>query len=269
MASTDVAFAGSIPAIYDRHLAPFLFEPFAAEVARRAAALSPRQILETAAGTGLATAAIARACPNAEIVATDVNQAMLDVAAQRIASERVSFLQADAQDLPFDDGLFDLVVCQFGVMFYPDRVKGNAEARRVLREGGRYLLVVWDRIENNPAAQLINASMRDAFPDDPPRFLERTPWGYADPAAIEHDLIAAGFTDIEFETVATSSSHGTTIDDAAVGLTQGSPLRAEIEQRGDGALDRATEFARHALRPLDGPGGFDSRLSAHFITAIR
>jgi ubiquinone/menaquinone biosynthesis C-methylase UbiE len=269
MASTDVAFAGSIPAIYDRHLAPFLFEPFAAEVARRAAALSPRQILETAAGTGLATAAIAEACPDAEIVATDLNQAMLDLAAQHIRSAKVSFQAADAQDLPFDDGRFDLVVCQFGVMFYPDRVKGNAEARRVLRDEGRYLLVIWDRLENSPAARLIHESMAQAFPDDPPQFLSRTPWGYSDLGLIEHDLLAAGFTDVEFETVAVRSKNGTTTEDAAVGLTQGSPLRAEIEQRGPDALERATAAAREALKELDGPAGFDSRLSAHFVTAIK
>ena len=266
MATTDTAFAGSIPAIYDRHLGPFLFQPYADEVARRAAGLSPARILETAAGTGIVTEAVAKACPDTEIVATDLNQAMLDVAADRIRSGQVSFLAADAQELPFGDGEFDLVICQFGVMFFPDKVKANREARRVLRDGGRYLLVIWDRLERNPAGEAVHKAMATAFPDDPPGFLARTPWGYGDPAAIDHDLLAAGFTDIEFETVALDSAPGTTPDDAAIGLTQGSPLRAEIEQRGEGALARATDAAREAL---NASGGFDSRLSAHIVTAIR
>ena len=125
MATTDTAFAGSIPGLYDRYLGPLLFEPYAAVVAERAKALAPGRILETAAGTGIVTAALHAALPDAEIVATDLNQAMLDVAADRIQSDKVSFLAADAQQLPFDDESFDLVACQFGVMFYPDKVLGN------------------------------------------------------------------------------------------------------------------------------------------------
>src|SRR5690349_6144002 len=131
MSSTDTAFAGSIPGLYDRCLGPLLFQPYAEEIARRAAALQPRRVLETAAGTGIVTGALHQALPDAQIVATDLNQAMLDVAAERIRSDRVQFRAADALDLPLGDNEFDLVVCQFGVMFYPDRVRGNAEARRV------------------------------------------------------------------------------------------------------------------------------------------
>jgi len=269
MPKEDTAFKGSIPAIYDRHLGPLLFQPYAREVARRAAGYGPQRILETAAGTGIVTAALASACPQAEIVATDLNQAMLDVAADRVRSDKVSFRAADAQELPFGDGEFDLVVCQFGVMFFPDKVKANREARRVLREGGRYVLAIWDKLAANPASQIIHDSVAAAFPDNPPAFLARTPFGYADPAAIEHDLLAAGFTDIEFETVALSSMPGATSDDAATGMVQGSPLRAEVEQHGPGALDRATEAARRALQSLNGAAGFDSRLSAHIVTAIR
>jgi len=269
MATTDTGFAGSIPTIYDRRLGPLLFQPYADEVARRVAEFRPPRILETAAGTGIVTAALASACPDAKIVATDLNQAMLDVAAQRIGSAAVSFQAADAQDLPFGNGEFDLVVCQFGVMFFPDKVKANREARRVLRTGGRYLLVIWDELAKNPASQIIHDSLAAAFPDNPPAFLARAPFGYADPAVIEHDLLAAGFTDIEFETVALHSAPGSTAADAAIGMAQGSPMKMEVEQLGPGALDRATEAARSALQALNGPDGFDSRLSAHIVTAIR
>ena len=268
MATIDTSFAGSIPQLYDRYLAPLLFEPYAEMVAERAKALRPARILETAAGTGIVTAALHGAVPEAEIVATDLNQAMLDVAAQRVRSNKVSFQAADAQALPFPDGGFDLVVGQFGVMFFPDRVKGNSEARRVLRDGGRYIAVIWDRLERNPGSQIAQDAVSALFPDNPPRFLERTPFGYADPAAIEHDLLAAGFTDIEFETVALKSRNSTPRD-AAIGLCQGSPLRSEIEERDPDALERATDAVATALEILNRDGRFDSDLSAHLVTAIK
>src|SRR5690349_13245990 len=142
MVSVDVRFSGSVPANYERYMVPLLFRPYAEVLAERAKGWSPKNILETAAGTGVVTQALADALPDAEIVATDLNQAMLDVAATRVSSPNVTFRQADALELPLDDASFDLVVCQFGVMFYPDKVQGNAEARRVLRDGGHYLFAV-------------------------------------------------------------------------------------------------------------------------------
>src|SRR5690348_6534906 len=154
MVSVDVRFSGSVPANYERYMVPLLFRPYAEELARRAKALRPARILETAAGTGVVTAALAEALPDAEIVATDLNQAMLDIAATRITAPNVSFRQADALDLPFEDQTFDLVVCQFGVMFYPDKFQGNREARRVLQDGGSYLTAIWDRIERQGLSNL-------------------------------------------------------------------------------------------------------------------
>ena len=154
MADGDTAFSGSIPGMYDRFLGPLLFEPFAREVADRVRPLEVGHILETAAGTGIVTQALHLAQPDAHIIATDLNPAMLEVAAQRVRTDIVTFEEADAQDLRFADESFDLVVCQFGVMFFPDKVKGNAEARRVLRHGGQYIAVIWDRLENNPASKI-------------------------------------------------------------------------------------------------------------------
>jgi ubiquinone/menaquinone biosynthesis C-methylase UbiE len=197
MPATDTVFAGSIPGLYDRYMVPLIFAPYAGLVAERARALEPGQILETAAGTGVVTEALHRALPDAQIVATDLNPAMLDVAAARIRSARVVFQPADAQALPFQDSSFDLVVCQFGIMFVPDKVKANAEARRVLRDAGRYLLVIWDRVERNLATRIAGEAVANLFPEDAGSFYERLPFRYHDPAQIEHDLIAAGFDDIE------------------------------------------------------------------------
>ena len=205
MKDMDVRFTGSVPANYERYLVPLLFRPYAEILAERAAGFAPRQILETAAGTGVVTAALARAVPGAEIVATDLNQAMLDVAATRVSSPNVSFREADALDLPFDDSSFDLVVCQFGAMFYPDKVKGNAEARRVLRDGGHYLLAIWDAIERNAISNLAHETMQKHFTENPPMFMKRGPFSYHEPEWIERDLLAAGFAGVDIETVALTS----------------------------------------------------------------
>ena len=268
MNESDIAFAGSIPALYDRCMGPLLFEPYAEEVARRARAYAPRDILETAAGTGIVTAALHQALADAEIVATDLNPAMLDVAAGRICSDRVRFLAADALSLPFPDASFDLVVCQFGVMFFPDKVAGNREARRMLRLGGRYLLVIWDSVDRNLATKAAGAAVAGLFPDEAGAFYERIPFRYHDQGAIERDLHAAGFSHIEFETVELRS-RAPSAREAATGLCQGTPMRAEIEKHGPDALEGATQCATEALRQFEGPDGFDAPMSAHIVTAAK
>jgi len=260
MSSTDAVFAGSIPALYDRLLGPLLFEPFARDLAARAGALRPRRILETAAGTGIVTGALLGEAPEAEIVATDLNQAMLDVAATRLGSRRVAFQPADAQQLPFGESSFDLVVCQFGVMFFPDRVAAYREARRVLKPGGRFLFNAWDRLDRNPVSAAVAAAVTALFPDDPPSFYDRVPFGYHDMERIEADLRAAGFTDIAGETARKMSR--VVARDAATGLCQGSPMRAEIEERG--SLAEATAAAVAALAPFDGR---EAPMSAHVFSA--
>jgi SAM-dependent methyltransferase len=262
--ATDSLFAGSIPEFYDWCLGPFLFEPYAADLAARAAALGPARILETAAGTGIVTAAIAAALPEAEIVATDLNPEMLEVARRKLESALVTFAPADAQALPFPDGEFDLVVCQFGAMFFPDRIAAYREARRVLRPGGTFLFNVWDRLDSNPASKTVSDAVAELFPDDPPSFIGRVPFGYHDKAAIEADLRAAGFTAVDAQTVG-KRSRGSARQ-LAPGLCQGSPLRSEIEARAPGRLDEATEAALAALVRLHGDP-VDAAMSAHIITA--
>jgi ubiquinone/menaquinone biosynthesis C-methylase UbiE len=266
MSSTDAAFSGSIPQLYDRCLGPLLFEPYARDLAERVAALGPRRILETAAGTGIVTAAMAREVPAAEIVATDLNQAMLDVAAARVTSPAVRFEQADAQALPFADGAFDLVVCQFGAMFFPDRVAAYREARRVLKRGGLFLFNVWDSLAANPASEAVAQAIASLFPDDPPTFLARVPFGYHDVKRIERELVAAGFEEVSIETVA-KRSRAADPREAALGLAHGSPLRLEIEARDPSRLDEAAEAAAAALAAMAGENGLDAAMSAHVIAA--
>jgi ubiquinone/menaquinone biosynthesis C-methylase UbiE len=269
MAETDKVFAGSIPALYDRHLGPMIFEPYALDLAERAARHSPRRILEIAAGTGIATRALARALPSVPIVATDLNQPMLDHAATKTpAGSAISWQQADALALPFENGSFDLVVCQFGAMFFPDKVKAYGEAKRVLTPGGHFLFSVWDRIEENEVSLFVIRGVASVFPADPPGFLARTPHGYYDLKAIADALKQAGF----------SASHSITLEkrgrapsarDPAIGFCQGSPLRMEIEARDKSRLQEATDAAAAAVAQRFGPGPIDSKIQAHVIEATR
>ena len=268
MTAADTVFAGSIPAIYDQYMVPLVFAPYARLVAERAREWKPRRVLETAAGTGVVTEALHGALPDAEIVATDLNAPMLEQAERRLGALNVRFQPADAQSLPFAEASFDLVVCQFGVMFFPDKVRANAEARRVLRNGGRYLLVIWDRIEHNLATMAAGRAVGNLFPADAVRFYERVPFKYHDVGQIEQDLLAAGFTDVEYETVELRSQ-AASARDAAIGLVQGTPVRSDIEQIDPSMLGRATDAAEEALREFEGPNGFDAAMSARLVTAIK
>ncbi|MGQ0560224.1 MAG: class I SAM-dependent methyltransferase [Sphingosinicella sp.] len=264
MATTDASFTGSIPAIYDRYLLPLLFEPFADDLAARAAALAPKRILETAAGTGVVTAALAKALPDAAITATDLNGAMLAPAREKVDSGKVAFQDADAQALPFGKSEFDLVACQFGVMFFPDRAGAYREAKRVLREGGTFLFNCWNSLEHNAATRIVHETVAGLFPEDPPGFLQRVPFGYHDKRRIKADLVAAGYTDAEAVTL-DKEGRGDSALGAAIGLCQGTPLRAEIEARGD--LESVTHACADALAAFFGNGEFANPLSAHVVAA--
>ena len=266
MSASDQVFAGAIPQFYDRHLVPLIFEPYAVDVSQRLRALQPARVLEIAAGTGVVTRALAGALgADVQIVATDLNQAMLDQAAAVGTSRPVQWRQADAQDLPFDDGCFDVVVCQFGAMFFPDNARAFAEARRVLRSGGAYVFSVWDRIETNEFADAVTAALAARIPRDPPRFLARTPHGYFDRDVIARDIAAGGFTrEAQIDTVA-ARSRATSAHVPAFAYCQGTVLRNEIEARGV-ALSDATDCATSEIARRFGYGAVDGAIQAHVIS---
>jgi SAM-dependent methyltransferase len=180
------------------------------------------------------------------VVATDLNPPMLQRAAAVGTARPVHWLPADATRLPFDDARFDVVVCQFGVMFFPDKVRAFAEARRVLRRGGTLLFNVWDRIEDNEFADVVTQALATRYPADPPRFMARTPHGHGDPAALRADLAAAGFAAPRIETLA-ARSRAPSAREAAIAYCQGTPLRTEIEARDPTGLAAATETCVAAL----------------------
>ena len=270
MAASDKLFAGSIPEIYDRFMVPLIFESYARDLAGRLAKVAPQNVLETAAGTGVLTRAIASMLPaQARIVATDLNQPMLDHAAAREQTPgSITWRQADALALPFDDQSFDAVACQFGAMFFPDKVLGYKEARRVLRPGGHFFFNVWDRIAENEFADVVTETLATIFPQDPPRFMARTPHGYHDVAKLREELAMAGFASIRIETRGDISKAASPLE-PAIAYCQGTPLRNEIEARDPTGLEAATKACAEALALRFGGGPVEGRIRAHVVTATR
>lgn len=263
----DKVFAGSIPEIYDAVLVPLIFEPYAADLARRLAVRRLTSVLELAAGTGVVTRAMARTLRrDVDIVASDLNPAMID-RARAVGSVRdVEWRQADAMDLPFAAGTFDAVVCQFGAMFFPDKTKAFSEARRVLRRGGLLLFNVWDRVEENDFAAVVTTSLQALFPDDPPLFLRRTPHGYFDTESIRRHLAGGGFTTLPQIATIAARSCAASPRVPAIAYCQGTPLRNEIIARGHSRLDEATEIAAEAIAKQFGRGAVNGKIQAHVIS---
>jgi ubiquinone/menaquinone biosynthesis C-methylase UbiE len=269
MFETDMVFAGSIPENYDRYMVPLIFEPFAADLAQRAASFAPSAVLEIAAGTGVVTRALApKLSPGASYIVTDLNQPMLDYAASRQGPDsRIKWRQADALKLPFENESVDLVCCQFGTMFFPNRTSAYREARRVLKTGGHLLFNVWDRIEENAFADDVTNALAKIFPNDPPRFLARTPHGYHDTILIRSELEDSGFSRVVIETRA-EQSRAASPRVPAVAYCQGTLLRNEIEVRNAGKLEAATDYAASAIAHKHGSGEVAAKIQAHVILAM-
>lgn len=266
---TDAVFEGSVPEIYDQYLVPLIFESYADDLARRLRSLQHGSVLELAAGTGVVTRALARELPpSVEIVGSDLNQAMLDRAADTGTCREVSWRQANALSLPFDDGSFDAVVCQFGVMFFPDKPRAHRETQRVLRPGGRYIFNVWDHIGENELADVVTEAVGTLFPVDPPRFLARTPHGYCDANEIRQHLAEGGFEDVAIEPLE-ARSRAPRACDPAIAYCHGTPLRDEIEARDPSRLGKATEVAAAAIERRFGANDVDGKVRGYVVTATR
>lgn len=263
-ADRDRLWADSMPEAYDRALGEPVFHPFAADLAQRAARLVPRRVLELAAGTGVVTRELTRAAPSAAVTATDLNEAMVEWGAR--CTPAASWETADAQRLPHPDASFDLVVCQFGVMFFPDRAAAFGEARRVLEPHGRLLFNTWGPLHAHDFQQALVTALGRLFPDDPPRFMTGIPHGYSDAQRIHADLRASGFTDIDVRTV-TLTGTAPSIRELAAGYCTGTPLRAEIDARGD--VGATTRRVGELMAAELGEGPVTGRMTAHVAEAGR
>ena len=247
MSASISSFAGSVPANYDRYLGPVIFEPYAIDIAGRVAPGQAARVLELACGTGRVTNhLLKKIAPDAKLVATDLNADMISVARQIVTNPRVEWLVADAQDLPFGDASFDLIVCQFGVMFFPDKRKAFAEASRVLVPGGMFLFNVWDDIAANPRSEILNQVMSEVMGADAPDFLSKGPYSYFNEDSIRADLEAGGFGNISFEVVQ-KTAYYSSVDDIIMGFFEGSPLSAYLTQQAPELRTILREKVRDAI----------------------
>ncbi len=251
-----------MPDAYDRSLVPVMFRPYAVELAQRVADLEPARVLEIAAGTGVVTEKLLETLPHGTVTATDLNPAMVAVGSSRAPGAK--WQQADALELPFPDAAFDLVLCQFGVMFFPDKPAAFRQARRVLTPTGRFLFTSWDSLQTNTFAAALVDSLKRVFPEHPPTFVAAVPHGYSDLAIITADLAEGGMQVLAAETL-TLQGRADSAADFARGLCTGSPLRFALEARGD--LGQITEMIAEDMEARLGPGPVFGQLAAHVVEA--
>lgn len=269
MGDDHAAFVGSIPAFYDRYLGPLLFHPFADDLVGRVPDDPGIRLLETACGTGIVTERLrTRLRQPRRIVASDLNEAMIAHARARLGDvSDVHWHAADATSLPFADGSFDVVVCQFGLMFFPDKEAGVREAFRVLAPGGLYLLNVWDAIDYNSAPRIAHETVCSLFRDDPPQFYT-VPFMLHEPKLVLELLAQAGFAGVERSTLARTGM-SLSAEDAARGLVEGQPLVSELLARDPGALAQTEAALTRNLSSELGDHPLRTPLRAHVFVAHR
>jgi len=269
MPTNNAAFTGSIPENYDRYLGPVLFDPYAVDLVSRLNVSGDASVLEIACGTGIVTRRLRdRLGPNARLVATDLNEAMLGYAARKFSSEdAIQWKQADATDLPFADQSFDAIVCQFGLMFVPDKEKALSEAYRVLKPGGTFLFNVWDAIEYNELANIAHAIIGDFFADNPPDFYE-VPFSFHDVETIQSFLSAAGFSEMEFYLLRLEAE-SPSAEEVARGLVHGNPVINVIRERRESRIPEIEAAVTAAVAAQCGDDPVAARMQALVCSAAR
>jgi ubiquinone/menaquinone biosynthesis C-methylase UbiE len=267
MKDQNVQFSGSIPAAYDRYLGPLLFQPYAEDLAARLQAQEDASVLELACGTGILTRVLRTRLPaTAKLIATDLNEPMFRHAAEKFGeAEAVQWLQADACSLPFGDRMFDAVVCQFGIMFVPDKPLAAREARRVLKPGGLFLFNVWDALEHNDLCRVAHETITNYFDKDPPTFYQ-VPFGYHDHDEIRRVLENAGFRDVRIEVVAKVGQAGRARE-VATGLVQGNPVSMAIAERDPSLLPTITDAVADAITHRFGEADIRAPMRAIVVQA--
>ncbi len=258
---------GPIPENYERHLVPLLFLDYAAELVADLNIPPGAAILETACGTGAVTRHLQPILEQiGRLTVTDLAPAMVEIVQQVVGEHpSVEYQQADATELHFADGLFDVVICQFSMMLLPDREKGIREAARVLKPGGRFVFNVWDKLERNSFSRAVHEAVAEIFPDDPPRFLE-APYSYHDLSEIVGSLQKNGFGDVDIA-VQPRNSNASDAHQVAAGLVAGSPLAIEVAERGSPSVEEVTVAVEDAIAREFGPGPITAPMQAFHISA--
>ncbi|MBI4168451.1 MAG: methyltransferase domain-containing protein [Acidobacteria bacterium] len=267
MTDTHAMFTGSIPENYDRYLGPALFEPYACDLARRLSVQEGMRVLEVACGTGIVTRHLRDRLPaGARFVATDLNHPMIDYARRKLAGKRgVEWQPADACVLPFPDGSFDALVCQFGLMFVPDKKAALKETRRVLVGGGTFLFNVWDSLERNTFGKVAHETIASFFPKDPPTFYQ-VPFGLHQTDVLKDLLALAGFEDVRIEPVSLLGQ-SPSARDLARGLVEGNPVGNAIRERGGVEITEVVEAVARVVAREFGDRPVRMPLHAFVVTA--
>ena len=264
MTGDSTAFIGDMPTYYDTGLGPILFHTYAEQLAAVVAAYAPARLLEISAGTGISSMALDRALPDAELTLTDLSPAMLELARPRVP--RATWQTADAQDLPFEDGAYDVVACQFGVMFLPDLDAGFREALRVLAPGGHYCFSTWDGYATNPYSGIVNDMLHEDFPDDPPPFFQ-VPYHLHQIDDLARQLQAVGFGDVRVTLAGTRPvvQDWGRLSEAIVRANQ---TAHQITVRGGDALDFQHRL-QTALEQHYGPAPVEMPMQAIFFETTK
>ncbi len=253
--------------LYERHLGSALFEPYAIDLARYVAAdFTEGFVLEMACGTGIVTRQLrAHLKSTVVLTATDINPGMLDYAQKKLKDLKgIDWKQADITNLPFPDASLNVAVCQFGLMFVPDKGRAFREIRRVLVTGGLLAFNVWDRMENNPWGIIAHETIGGFFPENPPQFF-KAPCSFYDVNVLRKLLTTSGFDTINIQTVQKECSSDTATS-LATGLIEGAPVLAEIQERG-GSPGPIVDAVATTLARTGGDNPYRSTMQAIVVTA--
>ena len=266
MSDNAAEFTGDIPTHYDTGLGPNLFTDFGDRLTGAACDGPATKVIELAAGTGIVSRKLRDSLRReSSLLVTDLNAPMLEVARRKFArGENVDFAVADAMELAFEDSEFDLMVCQFGVMFFPDKVASFREAARVLKPGGRYVFNVFSAMQENPYSQIAYCIPAQFFSGEPPGFY-KVPFHYGNPDVVRKDLAAAGWRDVTHETIRLRKKIASP-EDFARGLVYGNPLIDEIRSRGGVDPETVAAAVLRALHVTFGPTGMTMPLEATMFT---
>ena len=263
--NTSLTFGGNIPRIYDEILGPVYFEPYAIDMAARAASLHPDALLETAAGTGRVTVHLAAKMPETRITATDINPGMFALAKKKLEGKNIEWMLADAMALPFPDDSFDCVINQFGMMFFPDKIKGMSEALRVLKPGGTFMFTVWGKLEDNRMSGTGREIVQQYFSNNPPAFYY-VPFSMHDVDEVSGMMNKAGFPDVRHEMLVKDCT-AESAEVMAVGLLEGNSIINAIRDRDEGAVSVLKEQVKNTLVERFGDHPCKSTMQAIVFTA--